>query len=97
MKKMTLFIVSCLVTINMLAFNPNDRVLGKWINENRTRIIEFVKTNHGYDAYIRHEAQKSINTYLPLAEDNVNVPPVELESVKSGAAVPSEHERSCFA
>jgi len=61
MKKMTLFIASCLVTINMLAFNPSDKILGKWINENRTRIIEFVKTNHGYDAYIIHAENKSLN------------------------------------
>lgn len=66
MKKMTLFIVSCVVTINMLAFNPNDRVLGKWINENRTRIIEFVKTNHGYDAYIRHAEDESLNGHVQI-------------------------------
>jgi len=66
MKKITLFIVSCLVTINMLAFNQNDRILGKWINENRTRIIEFVKTSHGYDAYIVRAEDKSLNGHVQI-------------------------------
>src|SRR3989339_338806 len=35
-----------------------------------------------------HEAQKSINTILPLREDNVTVSPLRLGSLISGAMVP---------
>lgn len=66
MKKMILFIVSCLATINMFGFTQNDRILGKWINENQTRIIEFVKTNHGYDAYIKYAENKSLNGHIQI-------------------------------
>lgn len=66
MKKMILFIVSCLVTINIFAFSPNDRILGKWINLNRTWILEFVKTDNRYDAYIRHAEDKSLNGHLQI-------------------------------
>lgn len=37
-----------------------DVILGKWINQDKTRVIEFTKTGNTYQAYIRQAPDKSI-------------------------------------
>ncbi|PZU81059.1 MAG: hypothetical protein DI529_16035 [Chryseobacterium sp.] len=49
-----------LIGINMQAQNSPDKILGKWTNEDKTRVIEFVKNGTSYDAVIRKSEDKSV-------------------------------------
>ena len=40
--------------------NSRDAVLGKWTNENKTRVVEFVNTGISYNAIIRKAPDESI-------------------------------------
>ncbi|PZU16438.1 MAG: hypothetical protein DI622_11555 [Chryseobacterium sp.] len=49
-----------LIGINMQAQNSPDKILGKWTNEDKTRVIEFVKNGTSYDAVIRKAEDESV-------------------------------------
>lgn len=42
------------------AQNGADAVLGKWTNEDKTRVIEFIRSRNGYDAVIREAPDQSL-------------------------------------
>jgi uncharacterized protein (DUF2147 family) len=60
MQKMILLLTVLLFSLNIFAQSANDKILGKWINEDKTRIIEFVKNGDAYDAIIRTAEDNSI-------------------------------------
>ena len=53
MQKLIILFVGLLLCAGINAQENNDKILGTWINEDRTRIIEFVKNGSRYDAIIR--------------------------------------------
>ncbi|MEO7979116.1 DUF2147 domain-containing protein [Flavobacterium sp.] len=53
MQKIILITAGLLFSLNIFAQTTNDKILGKWTNEDKTRIIEFVKSGDAYDAIIR--------------------------------------------
>lgn len=42
-----------LLSINLMAQNPENNLLGQWTNENHDRVLEFIKQENGYNAIIR--------------------------------------------
>ena len=65
MKKVIKVILLMLVSISgistaVVAQNPGDEILGKWTNEDKTRVIEFVKAGSGYEAIIKEAPDKSL-------------------------------------
>lgn len=44
--------VSILLGTSIYAQGSNDQILGKWTNEDKSRVIEFVKNGSYYDAVI---------------------------------------------
>lgn len=54
-----LFITSLFVTAANAQTN-SEAILGKWTNEDRTRVIEFVKTGDGYEAIIKEAADRNL-------------------------------------
>jgi uncharacterized protein (DUF2147 family) len=44
----------------MYAQNGAEKILGKWTNEDKTRVIEFVQNGNTYDAIIREAADKNM-------------------------------------
>lgn len=44
--------VSILLGTSIDAQSSNDQILGKWTNEDKSRVIEFVKNGSSYDAVI---------------------------------------------
>lgn len=42
------------------AQNGGDAILGKWTNEDRTRVIEFIKSGNSYNAIIREAPDQSV-------------------------------------
>lgn len=60
MEKVVLIICSLLVSLNIFAQTHHDQILGKWTNEDQTRIIEFVKNGETYDAIIRKATDNSL-------------------------------------
>lgn len=53
MQKLLFLFVSALLYSGINAQESIDKILGTWVNEDRTRIIEFVKNGSSYDAIIR--------------------------------------------
>lgn len=53
MKRLFFALVIILIGVKVSAQVSGDKILGKWINEDKTRIIEFVKNGSAYDAIIR--------------------------------------------
>lgn len=60
MQKIILMITGLLFGLHAFAQAPQDKILGKWINDDKTRIIEFVKSGDAYDAIIRKAEDNSI-------------------------------------
>lgn len=60
MQKILLMAAGLLFSLNVLAQTTNDKILGKWTNEDKTRIIEFVKSGDAYDAIIRKAEDNSL-------------------------------------
>lgn len=60
MQKMILMLTGLLFSLNIFAQTTNDKILGKWTNEDKTRIVEFVKNGDAYDAIIRQADDNSI-------------------------------------
>ena len=60
MQKIILMVTGLLFSLNIFAQTTHDKILGKWINEDKTRIIEFVKSGDAYDAIIRKAEDNSI-------------------------------------
>lgn len=50
---LTLLIFAIGLLTTAYAQTNGDTILGKWTNEDRTRVLEFVKAGTGYDAIIR--------------------------------------------
>ncbi|SHJ88076.1 DUF2147 domain-containing protein [Epilithonimonas mollis] len=53
-------LVFLLMGINMQAQNSPDKLLGKWANEDKTKVVEFVKNGPSYDAVILKSEDKSL-------------------------------------
>lgn len=53
MQRAFLIIAGLLFGMNVHAQSANDKIVGKWTNEERTRIIEFVKNGNTYDGVVR--------------------------------------------
>lgn len=60
MRKIILMVTGVLFSLNIFAQTTNDKILGKWTNEEKTRIIEFVKSGDAYDAIIREAEDNSL-------------------------------------
>lgn len=65
MKKAMRFFSLILLCITMTfvhaqAQNGPDAILGKWTNEDKTRVIEFVKTGSNYNALIREAPDRGV-------------------------------------
>jgi len=60
MQKIILILAGLLLSLNIFAQTGNDKILGKWTNEDKTRIIEFVKSGNAYDAIVRKTEDNSI-------------------------------------
>ncbi|MDF2551059.1 MAG: hypothetical protein K0R77_334 [Chryseobacterium sp.] len=60
MQKIILMVTGLLFSLNIFAQTTHDKILGKWTNEDKTRIIEFVKSGDAYDAIIRKAEDNSI-------------------------------------
>lgn len=62
--------------MSMKAQTSGDKILGKWTNEDKTRVIEFVKNGTSYDAIIRKAengsviGKKQISGLKPSGENN---------------------------
>lgn len=53
--------MSALLGLNAYAQTVNsDKILGKWTNEDKTRVLEFVKNGSTYEAVIRSAEDKSL-------------------------------------
>lgn len=52
MQKLFFLMVSMLLGTSIYAQSSNDQILGKWTNEDKSRVIEFVKNGSFYDAVI---------------------------------------------
>lgn len=73
----TLFALAFIILgISMKAQTSGDGILGKWTNEDKTRVIEFVKNGTSYDAIIRKAengsaiGKKQISGLKPNGENN---------------------------
>lgn len=73
----TLFAIALVVFgMSMKAQTSEDKILGKWTNEDKTRVIEFVKNGTSYDAIIRKAEnggvieKKQISGLKPSGENN---------------------------
>lgn len=53
-------LLGCLLSLNMYAQEGANKILGRWTNEDKTRIIEFVQNGDAYDAIIREASDKSV-------------------------------------
>lgn len=60
MQKIILIFAVLFSTIGAFAQTGNDKILGKWTNEDKTRVIEFVKSGSVYEAVIRKADDKSL-------------------------------------
>jgi len=56
---LTLILLTSLFT-QVFAQTDADAILGRWTNEDNTRVIEFVKTGNGYNAVIKEAPDKSV-------------------------------------
>lgn len=56
-----LLLLITLFTSKGIAQLPNgDAILGKWTNEDKTRVLEFVKNGSSYEALIKEAPDKSL-------------------------------------
>lgn len=53
MYRLFLITVSLFTSMNCFSQSSNDKILGKWTNKDKTRVIEFIKNGSVYDAIIR--------------------------------------------
>ncbi|WP_449386972.1 DUF2147 domain-containing protein [Chryseobacterium lineare] len=53
-------LVFILLGMNMKAQTSEDKLLGKWTNEEKTRVVEFVKNGNYYDGIIRKAEDASL-------------------------------------
>lgn len=61
MQKLILFTIGFLMHFSVHTYaQTNDKILGKWTNEERTRVIEFVKNGNTYEALIRSAEDPSL-------------------------------------
>lgn len=60
MQKMIILTVSLFIGLCVFAQTDNDKILGKWTNEDKSRVIEFVKNGDAYDAIIRQADDESL-------------------------------------
>jgi len=75
MYKIILTIVIVTFSLVTKAQTSKDPLAGKWINEDKTRILEFVKTDSGYEAVIIKAEDSDLVgkkqiTELQIKEDN---------------------------
>ncbi len=75
MKKAMQFVSLAMLLVAALFFPAKaqsgaDAILGKWTNEDKTRVIEFVKAGSGYNAVIREAPDKSMIGKNQLANIN---------------------------
>lgn len=54
-----IFLLTALFTTAQ-AQTSADSILGKWTNEDKTRVLEFVKTGSNYEAVIKEAQDKSL-------------------------------------
>lgn len=54
-----IFLLAALFTTAQAQTNA-DSILGKWTNEDKTRVLEFVKTGSNYEAIIKEAPDKSL-------------------------------------
>jgi uncharacterized protein (DUF2147 family) len=54
-----MFLLATLFTTAQAQTNA-DNILGKWANEDKTRVLEFVKTGNNYEAVIKEAPDKSL-------------------------------------
>lgn len=56
-----IFLSLCMLfSMSAMAQNTNDRILGQWIDQDQTRVLEFVKNGSSYDAIIREAEPNSL-------------------------------------
>lgn len=65
MKKAVKFLSIAVLLVTALfvqanAQNGADAIVGKWANEDKTRVIEFIKSGNSYNAVIREAPDKNI-------------------------------------
>ncbi len=62
MKLFTMFLVlfACLFTSQAKAQTNPDNILGKWTNEDKTRVLEFAKRGNFYEAVIQEAPDKNL-------------------------------------
>ncbi|PWG81507.1 DUF2147 domain-containing protein [Pararcticibacter amylolyticus] len=75
MQKMIILTVSLFIGFCVFAQTDNDKILGKWTNEDKSRVIEFVKNGDAYDAIIRQANDESLagkKQITSLQKDGIN-------------------------
>ena len=60
MQKLTLTLLVYLLNLTIYAQNGAEKIWGKWANEDKSRVIEFVQNGDKYDAIICGASDKSI-------------------------------------
>lgn len=60
MQRVVSILTVVLLGLHVFAQAVNDKILGRWINEDQTRVIEFVRNGNNYDAIIRKADDKSL-------------------------------------
>jgi uncharacterized protein (DUF2147 family) len=60
MQKMIFLFVAVFLSMNAFTQSSNDKILGKWVNKEKTKTIEFVKTGNEYEAIIRSAEDKKL-------------------------------------
>ncbi|MEP2276351.1 MAG: DUF2147 domain-containing protein [Reichenbachiella sp.] len=59
MQRLILLVAGVLLGINAYAQTTEDKILGKWTNPDKSRVIEFVKNGDNYEAIIRESDEAS--------------------------------------
>lgn len=60
MQKFVFLMLGVLLGISAGAQSTGDKILGKWMNEDKSRIIEFIKNGSAYEAVIRKAENQSL-------------------------------------
>ena len=60
MKRLFFVMMAVVMSVGIFAQSSNDKILGKWTNEDSSRIIEFVKNGATYEAIIRKAENQSV-------------------------------------
>lgn len=60
MQRIVLIITCLALNLSLFAQSGNNSILGKWTNEDKTRVIEFVANGATFDAIIREAEDKSL-------------------------------------